>query len=200
LKPFGLAVLLAAVLFSVTPANAQFSISITADENCNGLFTNTSGFSQALPCETFVDPGPGGLAAAVTYDMMNPPGLIAGDLEMLDADNTLSDLIRFNDNSFIEGSASFVFYSATDDGVSSLADIGFPTADYENIVTVNEINGGYAYTPTAGQPGFVTGAGGPITYTFTSDESSPTPEPASATLVLACLGLLVGRKYLFSRA
>jgi len=43
---------------------------------------------------------------------------------------------------------------------------------------------GIVYTPTAGQPGFVSGAAGPVTYHIISDVAA-VPEPAT----LALLGL-----------
>lgn len=199
MKSLSLSALFVVFLFTVAPAHAQFSVSISVDENCNGLFSNTSGFSTAVPCEQVIDPGPGGLAAAVTYDLLNPPGLVGGDLEMLDSDNSLSDVIRFNSTeTFNSDTGTLVFYSAANEG-GSLADIGFPTSNYDTIVTVTEVNGGFSYTPTAGQPGFVAGAGGPVTYVIASDEGQ-TPEPASAALVLIGLGLVAGGKRLRRRA
>lgn len=45
------------------------------------------------------DPGPGGLASALTYSGLgNPPSLVAGDVLVFEPGigNTLSDVIRFN--------------------------------------------------------------------------------------------------------
>src|SRR5260370_11705007 len=72
--------LVTAFLLTSASAQAQFSITITFNENCNSSFTNTSGFSSTLPCSFAQDPGPGGLALALTYGLLNPPGLTAGDL------------------------------------------------------------------------------------------------------------------------
>ena len=69
---------------------------------------------------------------------------------------------------------------------------------YTNTLTVTEVGAeganGFTYTPTAGQPGFVAGAAGPVTYVIISD--SPAPEPASIGLMLAGLGVLVSRRCL----
>jgi hypothetical protein len=46
---------------------------------------------------------------------------------------------------------------------------------------------GFVYTPIAGQPGFVAGAGGPVIYTFISDA---VPEPASIIITSSGLVLL----------
>ena len=159
-------------------------ITITVDENCNGTFRNTAGFFSTLPCALLPDPGPGGLSATVTYGLLNPPGLTAGDLVLFETGTptgTVSDVIRFNP---LQNGGSLVFYSDMSDGVDALADTGFPHALYTNVLSVFEVgpegNNGYIYTPTAGQPGFVAGAGGPVTYDITSDA---VPEPASLTLL-----------------
>lgn len=189
---------LSAILSWFSPqANAQtFSINISADENGNGHFTNTVGFSSALPFALQQDPGPGGLADALTYGLLNPPGLVAGDVILLDPTLLVSDVIRFNPNESISGTTgAAVFYSLV--GGGSLADIGLPTALYTNVFDITEINGGATYTPIAGQPGFVTGAGGPVTYAFTSDEPTAVPIPGTLPFFasgLAALGLLTWRK------
>jgi hypothetical protein len=167
-------------------ASAQFSIAVTVDENCHGTVTNTNGFFSALPCEFAPDPGPGGLASVMTYGLLNPPGLTAGDLLLVEPGGVgqLSDLIRFN----TQTGGTLVFYSDISDGVDALADVGFPAAFYTNndvgVEVGPEGNNGFTYTPTAGQPGFVAGAAGPVTYDIHSDSA---PEPA--TLALLGLGL-----------
>jgi len=202
-KHFRLTVLIAIALLASASLCAQgFSITITVDENCNGRFTNTAGFNSALPCGIHADPGPGGRPNALTYDLLNPPGLVAGDLILVEPGGTAavtSDIIRFNASSFVQGgTGSLVFYSDNADGVDATADIGFPLALYTNTLTVTEVGAeganGFTYTPTAGQPGFVAGAAGPVTYVIISD--SPAPEPASIGLMLAGLGVLVSRRCL----
>jgi hypothetical protein len=87
-----------------------------------------------------------------------------------------------------------VFYSDNlVDGANDLADVGFPTAFYTNILEFVEgdIGGGLTgllYTPTASQPGFVPGFG--VTYAVISDADAPSrvPEPGS----LALLGIALG--------
>ena len=185
------------------PANAfaLFIITITVDESGNGTLTNSSGFSGNLPSLMSPDPGPGGLASALTYGLLNPPGLVAGDLLLLEpgGNGALSEVIRFNPQ---QGGGSLVFYSDNSDGVDALADTGFPTAQYANILVLSEVgtegNNGFSYTPTAGQPGFVAGAGGLVTYELISDAppASAVPEPSSvAMLALGGIGLAGWRQW-----
>ena len=185
--------LVAAFLLTSASAQAQFSITITINENCNGTLTNTNGFFGNLTCAFAADPGPGGLASALTYNLQNPPGLTAGDLILQEIGTTFnSDIIRFNPS---QNGGSAVFYSDALDVSTDLADTGFPTALYANNHSVIETGpeglNGFTYTPTSGQPGFVGGAGGPVTYVIQSDTI---PEPASAALFLAGAGFLLARK------
>jgi PEP-CTERM motif len=184
-----------------------FSVTIRVDENGHGLFTNTAGFSGALPFALQNDPGPGGAANVLTYSLLNPPGLTAGDV-LFDAPGTLEpgitfggDVVRFNPSEICaDGSVGcLAFYSDNVDGFDSLADTsGPPGALYANVAHVAEVGvegNNYAiYTPIAGQPGFVAGAAGPVTYVLISDA----PEPASLGIFLvglAGLGLAWNRRH-----
>lgn len=88
-----------------------------------------------------------------------------------------------------ENGGSLVFYST--DNLGALADGSLPTAFYENQLTVLEGSGTIDYTPTAGEPGFVAGAGGPVTYAITSGVA-PTPEPSSFALLGTGVVTLLG--------
>jgi hypothetical protein len=167
---------------------AQFSVTLTVDENGHGTFTNTNGFFSPLPFALVPDPGPGGLPVTLTYDLLNPPGLTPGDVLLFDAEcgfTCFLDVVRFNPVSFTGGTGSLVFYSDNIDGFDSIADTPSPPlAFYANTIGINEVtfpNGveGAVYTPIAGQPGFVAGAGGPVTYVLISD----TPEGSSLLLL-----------------
>jgi hypothetical protein len=130
------------------------------------------------------DPGPGGRPNALFYNLLNPPGLVAGDLLVNEpVTGGLSDLLRFDPT--VNGGGVFV-YSEVDPGDPrpDFADIGFPTAFNTNQLTVLEVgpegNNGIIYQPVAGQPGFVAGASLPVVYHFVSDA----PEPATAGFLL----------------
>jgi hypothetical protein len=115
------------------------------------------------------------LPAALTYNLLGPPGLVAGDVLLLRPGTAVvSDVIRFNPAGTGNPGypASLVFYSDTDaDHSGILADTGFPTAFYAN-VTVRSDDASF-YTPNDSQPGFVPGFS--VTYQFISE----VPEPAS---------------------
>jgi len=162
-------------------ASAQFSITITVDENCDGTLTNTAGFFSPLPCASA---GPDG---GIVYALLNPPGLTVGSLVINEPGSDIpSDVIGF---SALNGGSLF-FFSDGSDGIDALADTTVGLLLAAPVVTVTEVgpegNNGFTYTPTAGQPGFVSGAGGPVTYVIQSDIGRA-PEPA--TLALLGIGL-----------
>src|SRR4051794_35761229 len=87
----------------LSAAEAQLA-DLSFDENGIGSITTGTG---TFPTLGFLAPdtGPGGLASALTYSLLQPPGLVTGDLLILEPGGGLSDLIRFNP------SGTLVFYS-----------------------------------------------------------------------------------------
>src|SRR5437762_3944447 len=133
-----LSVLAAAIALTfATYAFAQFSVTITVDENGQGTLMNSTGISAPLPASVGPDPGPGGLPNALTYGLLSPPGLTAGDLVLLEGvGGPISDVIRFNTGEICSATTGcLVFYSDFIDGADALADVGFPGANYTNLLT-----------------------------------------------------------------
>ena len=177
---------------------------ITVDENGNGSLLFPGGVSIPAPGVLKADPGPGGSSSALTYNLLGPPSLVAGDVFLSEpGGDSLSDMIRFNPAGTGTPAypASLVFYSDTRGGVDALGDTGFPASFYENRITKVEVgsegSNGFIYTPTADQPGFI--AGFAVSYNIISD-SSPVPEPASMSLVILAGGLLLAGKGWMKRA
>ena len=184
--------LLALVAFLAVGVFADNCPLITVDENGHGTldFTRCGNGITRLVGVLQNDPGPGGLANVLTYNLLGPPSLTAGDLHIFDSNGIFSDVVRFNDYNTggVQGyPASLLFYSDPVGGVyDSLADISSPPqADYPNLLNLTEVvAGGVAtvlYTPASGEPGYVPG------FSVTYDIISDTPEPS--TLLLLGSGL-----------
>ncbi len=173
-------------------------VSIRVDENGNGFLTSAAGVVFKLPFDKRNDPGPGGLANVLTYSLLAPPALTAGDVLINDPGFGLGDVVRFNPNEVcVDGTVGcLVFYSdiVPGDAADALADTPTPPlAFYANTVTINEVGteeNNFAMYPAvgfvlAGQPGFVNAAN-PVNYLLISD----VPEPASlAILAVSLLGM-----------
>ncbi|MBV9202098.1 MAG: hypothetical protein JOY83_20670 [Alphaproteobacteria bacterium] len=169
------------VLLTMTggPVLAQLP-EVSIAENGASAYETTSG-ETTLPVSRKRDPGPGGLARALTFTL--PYNAYFGDVILTEGTgNRRSDLIRFN------GDNTLIFYSDFDvtDPSDAFADIGFPTNNWANKVTIAEVGtesfNGALYQPKPNQPGF--NALKP-TYLIISD----IPEPSTLSLlVLAVFG------------
>jgi hypothetical protein len=132
------------------------------------------------------DPGPGGLASTLTFDLSSLEPFVGGDVFLLEpVTQFFLDVIRFNAQQ-----RTLVFYSDNIPGADAPADTpGPPGAFYNNQVRISEVGpegaNGAIYTPTPNQPGYVQGAA--VSYVITSDVAA-VPEPAS--IVLLATGLL----------
>src|SRR5216684_4449281 len=65
------------------PAFADVSISV--DELGNGTLNGPNGMF-GLVMSTGADPGPGGLASVLAFDLRNPPSLVFGDVQLIGPD------------------------------------------------------------------------------------------------------------------
>jgi hypothetical protein len=175
---------------------AQNNPLVTVDEFGQGSVLFPSNAPVTTTGSLQADPGPGGLANALTYNLLGPPGLVAGDLFIFDQGTSLlSDVVRFNPAGTSPGYlASLVFYSQP--GGGALADTGFPASSYANFINLFEsLAGDLFYSPTAGQPGFVPGFS--VTYHIISDGVT-VPETGATLPILGCgvAGLLITRRFL----
>ena len=181
------------IVMSASAVRAQNNPTITVNENGVGTIQFPGAQASPLPGVLLPDPGPGGSRLALTYNLLGPPSLVAGDLYIFEpATQMFSDLIRFSPagtGGVAAYPASLVFYSALDGASDGLADGALPAAFYANAFSLVESgpegDNGVLYTPTAGQPGFV--AGFAVTYSIRSDVAA-IPEPA--TMVLLATGLV----------
>lgn len=116
---------------------------ITVDENGNATGAIGQGFFSN-------DPGPGGLAPVLNYNL--PLAGAQGDVGLLDAGITLVAIVRFN------GNGTLIFYSSNMDGFDALSDTSTPPAAfYSNFISLTKNasgRDGTLYTPIPGQPGY----------------------------------------------
>src|SRR3954471_7354082 len=140
------AALTASAAFAL-PQHAQAQTAnplIAVDENGNGSIVFPGGTPFITTGTVQSDPGPGG-GSALTYNLLGPPSLVAGDVFLTDfgCAGCISDLIRFNPagtGGVASYPASLLFYS--NDSLGQLADTGLPSASYTNMVTLTEgLNG-----------------------------------------------------------
>ena len=195
------AAVLGCLVIAPQAAHAVPNPLITVDENGNGTIQFAGGPAIPLPGVLQPDPGPGGLSSVMTYNLLGPPSLVAGDVLLLEGvGGPFFDIVRFNPAGTGGNPAypaSLLFYSDNVPLSDSLADTpGPPTSLYPNRDTIveigTELSNSASYTPSPGQPGFVSGFS--VTYDLISDGTRVVPEPASWTLFgVALIGLGAAR-------
>jgi hypothetical protein len=175
------------------------NIVVTVDENGNGTVNGFLG-PQPAPFSLQNDPGPGGLPGVLTYNLLNPPGLTAGDILINEPGDGLGDVVRFNPTEVCSGGTGCLLFYSAGPPFDSLADTPTPPgAFYANNITLTEdATGQVIYTPVAGQPGFVAGAGAPVVYDLISDVPVPAPLIGHGLSGVLAVGgvLLLGAKLL----
>jgi hypothetical protein len=192
--------LVALALFVIPPMKANAEVigpapaSWSFDEDGHGRVNFPDGSFQLLPGSMAVDPGPGGRASALTYTYIFTTVFVTGDVFLTEAGGN-SDVIRFNwSPTTLAG--SLVFYSLPGEG--QLADTGLPSAFYTNTFSILENpNGPTSYTPTAGQPGFLSGLN--ITYFLNSPSAVPEGGSSICFLALGLVALIYGRCRIVAR-
>jgi hypothetical protein len=131
------------------------------------------------------------------YNLLSP-GVVTGDLLVLDSDGRISDILRFNDDM-----RSVFVFSSDRGGGTDPADVGIPFPDITSPISVAsevDLGGGmFGVTntpPTASSPGFAARDAGTVTYTFVSDvgAAASAPEPATYLLIGVPLVLLSLRR------
>lgn len=177
--------LIAVVLWSLVSLPAKAQITLSFDENGNGILNGAPDPGVLAP-----DPSNGG-ALALTYFLGG--NLVGnGDVGVLDPDGvTLSDAIRFTDDAGnLNGISAdrLIFYSDNDDvdSPSNLADTGFPANLFSGAVggpVTENADGSFVYNIGNMYLGF-------------SDSDAAVPEPGSLALVGAGMssGLLLLRR------
>ena len=201
-NPMKISRIVLAVLFALaTSANTLRAVppslpTFSFHENGNGQLELPLLFGGGvipLPGTLMSDPGPGGLASALTFTahpLVNP--FPEGDVVLLDAGGHVSDILRFNPaTSSSSGLTQLIFFYSNDHG-GLLADTGLPSGMYDNTLTIQENpSGPTIYTPTAGQPGFSTDS--PLGDSF---RIFSTPDTGSTLLMLgaAIAGLVFLRR------
>src|SRR5689334_3307436 len=99
---YGLGALLGASLLasfsaSAAPFPLTANVDIIVDENGNGVLVNMDRFYSTLDSVTQSDVvGPGGLNSVLTFSLLSPPGLTAGDVLLQEPGGRVSDVLRFN--------------------------------------------------------------------------------------------------------
>lgn len=168
--------LLASVLLGFGLCASAFAdVTITVSELGTGTLVGPGG-TLNMPGAAAADPGPGGQASVLSFPLLNPPDLVPGDVQLVQG-GVVTDIIRFVPAGTGNPAypASLLFYSQPDANTHLVPTPNPPGAFYPNVISIPF---GTTYTPTIGQPGFVSIQ---VThYTFNAAPCTYTINPTSA--------------------
>ena len=133
--------------------------------------------------------------ASIANQALQTP-ITSGDLVLLDSTGAISDVIRFRGS--LNTSYIYFFSDNADGENDGSLDSGLPATLQANVVTLTEgpvVGGtdGVWYQPTAGQPGYISGAAA-AGYVYGYNIISDVPEPSSLVLLGVAGGLALLRK------
>lgn len=165
------AALCAPAMANAAPSVVQFYVG----QDGYGSVTSLDGYTQGISASVGNDPGPGGSAAALIYDLAIPPDLTYGDVLVNNQAGQLAEVLRFEAAAGTCTGGCLVLYSAVGSGTAG-SGTTLPSSFLSDTITVSLTSQGtVSYTPSAGQPGYISVG---VSY------AAAVPEPTTAGLFL----------------